>query len=149
LAKRLAEQDKKHQAELKKEWDEVSWLKEQLAAMQKVHADDIEKAKSSLSRTSAEAEKYKQLHSEAELEAAAVQKELDELKAKAETWRSSLNKINNEMASKFPFPFQFLPTHIICRHMLELDITFPCHRKLPPLRANCHSRCQKGSPKEG
>jgi hypothetical protein len=41
-AKRLAEQDQLHQAELKKERDEVSRLKEQLAAMQKAHAKEME-----------------------------------------------------------------------------------------------------------
>jgi methyl-accepting chemotaxis protein len=105
LAKRLAEQDKKHQAELKKERDEVSRLKEQLAAMQKVHADEIEEGKSSLSQTSAEAEKYKQLHAEAESEAAAAEKELEAFKAKVDTWLSALNKINNDMASEFSSPF--------------------------------------------
>jgi predicted nucleic acid-binding Zn-ribbon protein len=110
LAKRLSEREKKYQAELKKERDEVSWLKEQLETLKNEHKNDIEKISSSLSQTSAEAKKYKDLHAEVEIEAAAAQKELDELKAKAETWRSALNKINNEMASKFLFPFRFLPT---------------------------------------
>jgi hypothetical protein len=98
----LANQDKKHQAEL--------------AAMQKAHADEIEEAKSSLSRTSADAEKYKQLHAEAEVEAAAAEKELEAFKAKAETWLTTLNKINSDMGSNCIFLFQF------CRHILYADI---------------------------
>jgi septal ring factor EnvC (AmiA/AmiB activator) len=131
-AKRLAEQDKKHQAELKKERDEVSRLKEQLVAMQKAHADDMEKVQSFLSQNSADVEKYKQLHAEAESEAAAAEKDLDAFKAKADTWLSFLNKINNDMASKCALSLLILLAYMLRRHMPDLVTFFPFFRKFSP-----------------
>jgi methyl-accepting chemotaxis protein len=96
-----AEQDKLHQAELKKERDEICRLKEQLAATKKAHAEEVDQAKSSLSRATADVEKYKQLYAAAEAKTGEADKELAELKAKADQWLSALNKINHEMNSEF------------------------------------------------
>jgi len=110
LASQLKERDEKHQAELKKEQDEVSRLKAQLKDMKKEYKAEIEKVTASSAQTIAEekerlegqAQKYKDLLGNAEAHATSAQKELDVLKGKASVWLSELTRINSEMAKNFP-----------------------------------------------
>ena len=102
LASQLKEREDMHKAEIQKEQDEVSRLKAELEEMKKNHKAEMEQATAKeKERQEGQAQKHKELLDKAEAYATSAQKELDELKGKAEVWKSELTRINAEMASKF------------------------------------------------
>jgi len=152
LATLLKERDGKHLEELNKEQYEVSRLKTQLEELKKTHKSEIEDLVASSHQTiieekerlEGEAQKYKDLLAKAETLATSTQKELDELKGKAEIWQSELTRINGEMASNL-FPFQLLFSADICFNSTYLLLF---SRGLPSFQTFCQDCCQQGPAEE-
>ena len=111
----MKEREDAHKAELQKEKDEVSRLKEELQVAQSQNAEFKKAAAEEKERQEGEAQKFKDLLGQTEVRATSAQQELDTLKDKSGRWLSELTRINAEMASKF-ISFLFWPTQNICRH---------------------------------
>ena len=91
----INELDNAHKAELHKEKDEVSRLKTELGKAQRQKSEACKLRED-------DAKKHKALLEKSESRANSAQKELEALKAKAESWLTRLTAINGEMSSKFP-----------------------------------------------
>ena len=77
-------------------------MKVELEKVKKNHEAEMKQVAAEVKeREEGQALKHKELVDKAEEHAASVQKELDELKGKAEVWMSALNKINSDMTGKF------------------------------------------------
>ena len=99
MAIQLKKQDDAHAAELQKERDEVSRLKVELEQLKKNHEAEMKQVAAEVKeREEGQAQKHMELVDKAEAHATSVQKDLDDLKGKAEVWMSALNKINSDMA---------------------------------------------------
>ena len=99
MAVKNSECDEAHKAELQKERDEISRLKAELKEAQSQNVELEKAAAVDKKRQETEAQKHKELLDQTQARATSVQKELDELKAKARNWTLKLEKINSEMAS--------------------------------------------------
>lgn len=101
LASQLKERDDRHKAEIQKEQAEVSQLKTELEELKKNHKAEMEQVAAKVKeREEGQAQKHRELLEQAEAHATSAQKELDQLKGKAEVWMLALTKINSEMARK-------------------------------------------------
>ena len=101
-----------HQAELKKEQDEVSRLKAELEKAQSRNAELEKSAAEEKQLRVEDTRKLKETAENTEFQLTSVQHELQDLTKKADKWLAELCRINSEMKSEFPL-FLFL-----CRHSL-------------------------------
>jgi len=137
LASQLEERENLHKAELQKERDEASRLKEVIEEMKKTHKAEMERvAAEEKERQEGQAQKHKELLEQAEAHATSAQKELDELKGKAEVWMSVLTEINSEMARKF------------LRSSFLADISSAFFRELSSLPTCCRDFSPESPPEE-
>ena len=140
LASQLEEREKLHQAQLQKERDESSRLKEQIEELKKSHQAEMERAAAEAKEhQEGQAREHKEQLDLAEARATSAQKELEDLKGKANTWMTALAGINAEMNSKFYF-FIFFG-----RHNTYADIFLTFFRELPALPSQCR-HCGPESP---
>ena len=101
LTLQLKERDEKHAAELKKERDEVAWLKEQIEAMKASHESEVERIRvEERDRHDAELRKCKELLNSAKKTAASTSEALTNLQEAAKDWQLVLTKLDAELASK-------------------------------------------------
>ena len=97
MISRLTDLQKRHEAELKAERDEVSRLREELKTVKSGHAAELRQmglaAAEQKKNFDAELKKISDLH-------AAAEKELAARKAEESGWLNDLNKVNHAMSSE-------------------------------------------------
>ena len=94
------ERELAHQAELKKEQEEVSRLKAELEKSQGRPAESEKSAATEKQLREEETRKLKESLEESKSEATSAEGELRDLKAKIAKWLVDISKINSEMDSK-------------------------------------------------
>jgi len=138
LASQLEEREKLHQAQLQKERDESSRLKEQIEELTKSHQAEMERAAAEAKEhQEGQAREHKEQLDLAEARATSAQKELADLKGKANTWMTAVAGINAEMNRKFSLTFSFsladitrMPTYF---HFFQRTSRTP--KPMPTLRS--------------
>ena len=101
------ERELAHQAELKKEQEEVSRLKAELEKTRSQAAESEKAAATEKQLREEESRKLKESLEESKSKATSAESELRALKAKIAQWLVDISGINSEMDSKPPSPFAF------------------------------------------